>query len=229
VQGGISMKSEKTIEIIDKNGIISFTDLVSILNQEKNFNEDSLRVMLFRCCKDGDIVSLKNGLYLSQKILSTGKMNEFVAANCMKQDSFVSFESALSFHGLIPERVVGVQSVTFQRKVSYENKLGRFEFLKIVTNPFFTGVKVMPVENKKKELKLFTFMMANPTRAMADIVFKRNLNWQGIELLTEGFRIEHFELKKFTKKDILECIQAYSEYPKVVSFLKKLKYELYLK
>ena len=71
--------------------------------------------------------------------------------------SYISFESALSHHGLIPETVYETTSATFTKNKVFENSLGRFSFAYSPVDPFYLGIEKDEVTNAK---------IANPLRAL---------------------------------------------------------------
>ena len=80
-------------------------------------------------------------------------------ANLIYGPSFVSLEYALAFHGLIPERVEQVTSVTSQRAHHFDTPMGRFSYRP--TSHFHTGFT-------RVEAQAGSFLMALPERALAD-------------------------------------------------------------
>ncbi len=79
---------------------ISHQLLLSLLNGYKRPN-DKIHDLI----KKGDLQILKRGLYLAGPSVSTIKPATFLIANHLLGPSYVSLDSALSYHGLIPERV----------------------------------------------------------------------------------------------------------------------------
>jgi predicted transcriptional regulator of viral defense system len=55
--------------------------------------------------KRGDIVRLKKGLYVVSDKISRKPLSRELIANHLYGPSYVSFETALAFYGLIPEKV----------------------------------------------------------------------------------------------------------------------------
>jgi hypothetical protein len=72
------------------------------------------------------------------------------------------------------------------RSLSYEHKgLGKFEFQRMAVMP---GYFLCAVE--RHELQLLAALIAEPMRALLDLVYLRKLTWQGLDYLIEGFRID---------------------------------------
>src|SRR5438105_879360 len=60
----------------------------------------------------GIIEPVKKGLYLPTAKISEKRTEPFLLANHILGPSYVSFDSALSYYGLIPERVFEISSAT---------------------------------------------------------------------------------------------------------------------
>jgi len=82
-------------------------------------------------------------------------------ANLIYGPSFISLESALSFHGLIPERVEAMLSVTTGRSREFDTPVGRFVYCATRMDSFSLGVVRITEERTP-------FLMASPERALAD-------------------------------------------------------------
>ncbi len=75
-----------------------------------------------------ELVRIRRGVYILAKKYRTTKPSQFVVASRTVPGSYVSFESALSYHGWIPERVAVVTSVIYQRRTrTFETPLGEFK------------------------------------------------------------------------------------------------------
>lgn len=83
---------------------------------------------LSRWVKAGKVVQVRRGLYALAEPYRKMAIEPFVVANRIARPSYVSLESALAFHGVIPEAVSIVTSVTGGRPRSYETPLGRYDY-----------------------------------------------------------------------------------------------------
>lgn len=73
----------------------------------------TLSVIIRRLIQAGVLTKLERGKYLVNK---TG-MHEFTIANFLYQPSYVSFESALHFHGILPQTPYEITSATTKKPV----------------------------------------------------------------------------------------------------------------
>lgn len=111
----------------------------------------------------GDIVRVKKGLYVFGDELSRRPYSRELLANLIYGPSFVSLDSALSFHDLIPERVEALTSVTTKRPKSFQTPIGAFIYRQSPASAFHIGMD-------RVEEGDVAFLIATPERALADKV-----------------------------------------------------------
>jgi len=86
--------------------------------------------------RKGYIIKLIKGCYVFCHANFDQRML-FLVANKMTRPSYVSLESALSLHGLIPEQAFSITSVTTQKTHAYETVKGYFTYKSIKESLFF--------------------------------------------------------------------------------------------
>lgn len=118
---------------------------------------------LHQLVKDGTLVRLKRGLYYVNPSLSHKTANSEVIANVLYAGvSCISLEYALSYYGLIPDRVMGVTSVVTGRSKLFTTPLGWFRYKTIPE-------KLMPIGVVSRKGAL----IASPERALCDYLLTR--------------------------------------------------------
>jgi predicted transcriptional regulator of viral defense system len=110
----------------------------------------------------GDIVRVKKGLYILGKSLRRRPFCRELLANLIYGPSYVSLEYALHYHGLTPERVETVTSVTCGRSRTFESPVGTFSYRMIPMDAFRTGMDRVELDDGR------SFLIAIPEKAMAD-------------------------------------------------------------
>ena len=100
------------------------------------FGEDprALGVQLSRWVARGRLLQLRRGIYQLPEGFRSVDPSPLFLANLLATPSYVSLESALAFHGLIPERVPLTQSVTPRRPEQLSNAAGNFEYRHVKTD-----------------------------------------------------------------------------------------------
>jgi hypothetical protein len=114
-------------------------------------------------------------------------------------------ETALAFHGLLPEAVFQVASVTAQRGRSYTTPLGTFAFRRVPCHDPKAGVRAVRLSPDA-----WAFV-ALPLRAIADLVYlRRDVSWtrDGLGFLTKSLRIEDDDLRALNLEAIPEIRHA---------------------
>ncbi len=177
-----------------------------------------------RALKHGEIEQVKRGNYILTKKFRFAAPHPFALAQSYCVGSYVSFETALAFHGWIPERVFVTASVTPRRKkLEFDSvHLGQFTFHPLATQK---GRHLELVE--RVVISKQTMLIAKPIRALSDLVCLRKEPWQGMEWLTEGMRIDEEELQLVTTSDLSILKQTY-KHKRVLHFLNELKQALEL-
>jgi len=159
-----------------------------------------------RALKANELLKIRRGLYVLANKYRHQPIHPFVLAQQCETGSYVSAESALSFHGWIPEAVHSVLSITAKGKsVSYEHDtLGKFEFRRMTVNSGYFLESVA-----RHELQNQVALIASPLRALLDLLYLRKLSWQGLDYLVTGLRIEAHQLQEVTWLDISKLLDVY--------------------
>ena len=159
-----------------------------------------------RAIKANELLQARRGLYVLANKYRHKPIHPFVLAQHCVPGSYISAESALSFHGWIPEAVRSVLSVTSKGKsLSYEqDTLGKFEFRRMTVN---SGYFLQSVS--RYELQNQVALIAEPMRALLDLVYLRKLPWQGLDYLIDGLRVDEQSIKSVSWLSIRMLLDVY--------------------
>lgn len=196
-----------------------YIDTQTLLNLLADYKKP--REAILRMLKNEELIRLKNGFYLiSEKIIqgSTKVIPYEQIANLLFGPSYVSLEWALSFYGMIPERVYTVTSMTLGRNKEYHTAVGDFSYFTLSPDRYSIGIT-----QKKSSDFIGGFLIASPEKALADMVFKSCKNMDKEQLKEELLESKRIDRDCFHKldKDLLENI-AKSYHAKHVSYLSDL-------
>jgi len=122
--------------------------------------------LVYRLKKKGYVVSVKRGLYK----LSDEQIPDLYVANKIYSPSYVSLEFALSYHGVIPETVYEITSVTTKATRKFET-LGKIFSYRKIKRVAYTGYEIQ----KQKGL---SFNIADAEKAFVDTNYLRLMNRQ---------------------------------------------------
>jgi predicted transcriptional regulator of viral defense system len=123
----------------------------------------ALSVQLSRWVSAGKLLPLRRGIYLLPPALRHVDAPDEYLANLLVVPSYVSLERALAFHGLLPERVPLVQSVTTGRPALFRTGAGDFQYRHVKRELFF-GYLETPVGAG-------TALIARPEKALLDLAY----------------------------------------------------------
>jgi len=193
--------TEKVFRLAPPGGLFDDTVVVNVLPKQ---SRGARRALVHRAVRQGEVLRLKPGLYCLAEPFRRTHPHPFVVAAMLHFPSQVSLESALSFHGLIPEATFQVASVTLQRSRVFRTPLGRFEFARVPCNDLRAGVQAVKVD------QAWAFV-ATPLRAIADLVYlRRRVSWQadGLGFLTDSLRVEPEDLAELSLERFQEVYDS---------------------
>lgn len=154
-------------------------------------------------CKKGILVKIKRGLYTDDLY-----NDKEVIANICYNPSYISFEYALSYYGVIPEIVSTFTSATFGKKNNkiYHMKDSTFDYRSVPDEVFPMGVLIM------KNSKDISYKIASKEKALCDLLYSK-YPVRSIKdlktLLFEDMRIDENELLKMDIEFINEIAPLY--------------------
>lgn len=183
-------------------------DLISVFKNEDTRRYDSIKYAL----RKGMLTHVKRGIYL------TGNCEPFEIAQVIYGPSYISLESALSYHGWIPEAVYVCTSVCVKRSNTVLSPTGAFRYSHTPAHHFYMNVR--RVEEDK-----VTFLMAEPWKAIADMIYCSKKNWKSIEDLNLDLRIEVETLKESDLESLSHIAKHYDS-PRVRHLLSHFLEEL---
>jgi len=202
---------EKTLQ---KYPLVDYATIKDLLSKNGyKYINDKIKYMK----RQGLLTSLKKGLYIYNSPYIKTFVSKEIIANNLLGPSYISYEYALSYYNLIPERVEEITSATIKRSKTFSTSYGVFSYHHIEKKLFALGVEIV-------SSKQGNFMMASKEKALCDKVFAT----KGVRIsskkamrvfLEEDLRIDIDELYNFD----LEIIRQYAlvSKSKRVEFLHK--------
>ena len=153
---------------------MEFEQLLNIVGDEPVFETGLLlagkvdsfviRKQLTRWKTAGKIYQLRRGLYCLAPPYQKVIPHPFLVANRLQPGSYISVQSALAYHGMIPEGVYVTTSVTTGRPQSYNTFLGVFDFRHIRVD-WFRGYEQVELSGDQ------TAFIATAEKALLDLVY----------------------------------------------------------
>lgn len=189
-------KFEQTLKI---KKILFFTPL----DVKRIFGIGSTAVsfLLYRYSRRGLILHLKRGCYA----LSSDLPNDFSLANKLYEPSYISLEFALSFHGIIPETVYEITSITPKSTRRFSMMGKNFSYHRIKKEAF--GGYIPLKQNDA------VFLIAEPEKAFVDFVYLKMLQGQR--------SIDRFRKNKLNKKKVFAYARLFKN-KRLIVFIKNI-------
>jgi len=166
-----------------------------------------------RALKEGLLIHIRRGLYV---ISVTGReisLNLFELSQFIYGPSFISLESALHYHGAIPEAIYAITAVTMKRSKEFETPMGHFFYQSVPKDQFLLGVQ-------RVEQNMASFFLATPWRAIADLMYAKRKFWNHLNELCEDMRIE-IDWIQNVDHEILEELKTKYPHKKIRETLNK--------
>ena len=173
-----------------------------------------------RLVADGEIVRVKKGLYVFAAAFRRQPIVLEQLANLIYGPSYVSLDSALSFHGLIPERVESVMSVTTGRSRAFDTPFGPFIYRNLSLARYAVGTLL-------EDRVSVPFLIAAPEKALVDKVWM-DKRFAGTRIgdfgpyLREDLRVDDEVLRRLDLERLNAIGRAYDS-PKIYHLLRFLR------
>jgi len=173
--------------------------LKDILEIEK---EAALFLAVKKLIKTGILIKIEKNKYL----LEGAKTSDFALANFFYQSSYVSFESALNFYGILSQFPYEISSATARKTVKKEFQDKVFTYTRIKKDLFWGY--------EKKQ----GFIIALPEKALADQLYlsskgykRMNLDEYNLEIISAPKLKKYLDQYPKTRqfKSILEKVKPY--------------------
>ncbi|MBP8989048.1 MAG: hypothetical protein KBG64_02395 [Clostridia bacterium] len=157
---------------------------------------------LSRMVARGECFQITKGLYETDK-----NVPAHLLAGSIYGPSYISFEYALGYYGLIPEAVYTITCATFEKKKKkkYETPFGTFTYRDVPSEAFPLGLSLIQEGD-------YFYRIAEPEKALCDQLYTMSPvpnTKELMRLLTEDLRIEKTELKNMDASKICEYSEAY--------------------
>jgi len=152
--------------------------------------------------KKGEVIHIVRGVYAT-----SAEDPRLPAASMIYSPSYISFETALSYHQMIPERVHAVTSAGFRLKKEkhFDTPFGRYSFLYIPEDVF-------PMALEPAQEQGHGFRLATKEKALTDTLYKiRGIkSMKAVEsLLFEDLRLDTDEVLNLDWTTIRSLVPSY--------------------
>jgi len=197
---GKKLKLYNVIQELKRKKMILFTPLE--FRRVFGVSEYAAQWFIKTHTKEGPFVKLRRGLYM----LADYPANNYLIANRLYAPSYISFDAALSFQGVIPETVYTVTSATTRITREFKVRNIRFVYHKLKKEAY-AGYKSIKYLDS-------TILIAEPEKALADYLYF-------VALKKRDLHYERLNLKKIKKDRLLNYVKLFKQ-PKMIKLTKKI-------
>jgi predicted transcriptional regulator of viral defense system len=164
-----------------------------ILNEQAQYASPMHK--LIRMVQQGEYIKIAKGLYETDRSTSG-----YLLAGSIYGPSYLSFEFALGYYGMIPEAVYTFTSATFEKKKkkTFINHFGTYTYRDVPSSVYSMGLEII-------EEGSYAFMIASREKAICDQLYKMGpvTNYEDLQnLLFVDLRIDEHELKKISLQNL---------------------------
>ena len=172
---------------------IAKSNLIDYSNKNNKISRD---------IRDGKLFKIITGLYETNP-----NTPGYLLAGSIYGPSYISFEYALSFYGLIPERVTTITCATFdkKKKKQYNTDFGIYTYRDV-------PVLVYPEEIILKEENNYSYQIATPEKALCDKLYTLSPlnNYSNLEnMLFNDLRIDEEGFNRLDIKIVKKLSELY--------------------
>lgn len=189
-----------------------YFDYIYLMDSLKEYS--SPKSKLTTMIKSGEVIRLRRGLFLAG---GSSGYSVKTLANKIYGPSYISFEYALSYYNMIPERVDNVTSASFNKNKNrrFDTPVGSFLYRSIPQPAYPYGIIRQEEDNNP-------FLIATKEKALCDTLSKIN----GIgsmkalaSLLLDNLRIDREDLFALNMEDLAFLAPLYRK--KILGLLLK--------
>lgn len=184
----------KMANLIEKTARLPYFDLQTllILSGEKKRH---LLTQLYQWSQKGLVIPLKRGVYTLASPYRQASLSPLTLANELYHPSYLSTDWALSYYGIIPEKVTCYTSITTRVTRHFENSFGLFDY-STIKKGLFWGFETKKIGEEKIRIAL-------PEKALLDLLYLEEGTWTKerlAEMRFDSHNLDFEKLKELSKK-----------------------------
>ena len=166
----------------------------------------------------GRTIRVRKGLYAFPEN-KEGLLDALILSPIIYGPSYISLEYALSYHGLIPESVVTITSVSQGKSKHFSTPLGEFSYQRVPQQILYSQVERVEGQGGG------CFFMATPLKALCDTLYCHKKKWLHLTDACRDLRIDPEDLPQMTGAEVDELIGNYKN-STIRNFLMAIKKEV---
>ena len=179
-------------------------DYLFIMNCLSSYKQP--RDKLTKLLKNHQLMRIKKGIYIFGKEYRNRPYSLEILANLLYGPSYISFEYALAYYNLIPEKVTRITSACNKRIKQFTTPVGDFVYYYIAPLKYFIGIKIASIDENSN------FLIATKEKALSDYLARiKTFDTKDdlFEYLIESMRIDPKALQNFDISLLEEISKTY--------------------
>ncbi len=214
---GVNMRIEQLRKLCGREEV----DYQTLLAYLKNYKHPRNKIKSW--LDQRSLIRVKKGLYVFGPDVALRPYSTEILANLIYGPSALSLSSALSYHGIIPERVVVHTSVTPIRNKVFTTPIGKFTYRYLNFHKYVIGITQQQINHDDN------FLIATPEKALADqlCLIDKQLKLTNIadiqNYLLQDLRCDEEQLSKLNLSLLNNIKDAYKD-PRIsllINFIKR--------
>lgn len=175
------------------------TSYLTSLFADHKYPKDKIKNLLAQ----EELIHIKQGIYLLSDVYGKSYSKE-VLAGIIYGPSAISFEYALFYHGLIPERVEVVTSTCFKRNKKFRTPVGEFTYRYLAPELYPIGVDYIQTDEGN-------FFIATPEKALCDLAYNTKIfsDDEALDFVLGSLRFDKQEVLKLNPGLLLSLAKTY--------------------
>lgn len=172
----LTLRDTRLLEdaIITYGDVASFEQLAALSNMDRVY----ARKRISQLADQGWLVRIKKGLYAISDISSRGflRLSHYTVAQLLVEESYISFEAALQYHGMYDQLQQAIRSVACKQHKTTEVNGLTYRFIK-TSDTYFYGWETVVADGRQvkvatAEKALLDLLMFQRTTYTADLVLE---------------------------------------------------------
>ena len=135
-------------------------DYLLIMNCLSSYKQP--RDKLTKLLKTNQLIRIKKGIYVFGEEYRNRPYSLEILANLIYGPSYISFEYALAYHNLIPEKVTRITSACSKRIKQFTTPVGNFIYYYVAPLKYPVGIKIESIDENSN------FLIATKEKALTD-------------------------------------------------------------
>lgn len=160
--------------------------------------------LIKRAIANGEILNIRRGLYCLAPKYQKKTLSVYSLAEKIYGPSYISLETALSYHGWLPDAVYACTNVSYRHAKEFATPLGIFSYKPVPQHTLYIDVE------RRVDKSGNVFFMATPAKALVDYMYIHHLSWQGITEAIISLRIEEDDLTSIKRRELTALASNYN-------------------